>query len=164
MNAIQIGNYIKEKRFEQDLSAKELAERIGVSREELKRWEAGEKFPASESLPELSAALKVSTWSLLNGEDRPKSDRILIQLMRMTEVLRMLWVAIAGLLIMNAAVYIQPVIVKLLLLGGVSGRSFWMGLCDGTFTGFKMIGVIIFAYGIACYGQNAVSGLRRRLL
>ncbi len=160
MNTRKIGRYILRKRNEMGYTREQLAVKAGVKSSAIEKYEAGEKIPASKDIKGLCAALQVSAWSLLNGEEQPQNDRILIRLLRISEVIRMLWTAIIGLLIMNAAVYIQPVVTRLLSIEKVADDSFLYGFCNGAFTGIKIVGVVVFAYGIASYIRSAAEQKR----
>lgn len=51
------------------LSQEELAEKIGVSRQSVSKWETGQAMPEYEKLLALCEYFKVSVDSLLKGED-----------------------------------------------------------------------------------------------
>ena len=154
IDAKYVGYYIEKKRTKMGYSREsreQLAKEAGVKVTSIEKYETGQALPDSRTLPGLCAALKVSAWSLLNGEDQPQNDRLLISLLKITEVIRMLWAAIIGLLVMNFAVWIQPPVEKLMSAAGASEQSFLAGVCDGVFAGVKIVGVVVFAYGIASY-------------
>ena len=60
---------IAELRKALDLSQERLAERIGVSRQAVAKWESGETLPELEHLIRLGKLFSVSIDSLLTGED-----------------------------------------------------------------------------------------------
>lgn len=63
-------------RKEKQLSQEELAERIGVSRQAISKWEQGNGYPETEKLLVLSQELNVSLDYLMLGETRfPEKDK-----------------------------------------------------------------------------------------
>ena len=65
----KIGNFLKEKRLERNMTIEELANKIEVTEKHISKWENGEKIPDNVRLIALSAALRFS----LN--DIPKSTQ-----------------------------------------------------------------------------------------
>ena len=64
-----IGDRICQKRKETGLSQEALAERLGVSRQSVSKWERGEAVPEGERLAALAALFSVSVDWLLTGEE-----------------------------------------------------------------------------------------------
>ena len=65
-----------ELRRQQNLSQQELADRLGVSRQAISRWETGAVQPTADSVRGLAQVLQVSTDYLLNDElDDPTPPR-----------------------------------------------------------------------------------------
>ena len=60
MNNIKSGLFIKEKRNENNLTQKELAEKLNCTDKAISRWETGKGFPEMSFLIPLSEALGVS--------------------------------------------------------------------------------------------------------
>lgn len=66
-------------RKEKNLSQEELAERIGVSRQAVSKWEQGSGYPETEKLILLSQELNISLDYLMLGEMRiPETNKPLI--------------------------------------------------------------------------------------
>jgi transcriptional regulator with XRE-family HTH domain len=61
---------LREIRKERQISQEELAERIGVSRQAISKWEQGSGYPETETLIVLSQELNVSLDYLMLGETR----------------------------------------------------------------------------------------------
>lgn len=57
-----------ELRKQQDLSQQDLADRLGVSRQAISRWETGAVQPLADSVKSLAQVFQVSTDSLLNDD------------------------------------------------------------------------------------------------
>ena len=71
---IEIANRLTQLRKDKGLSQEELAEKIGVSRQAISKWERGEACPETENLIELSKLYGVSIDSILKGEEPKKEE------------------------------------------------------------------------------------------
>lgn len=69
MNTEKIGNFIKEKRKEKNLTQKELAIKLNITDRAVSKWERGLGCPDVSLLENLSKVLDVSIVEILNGED-----------------------------------------------------------------------------------------------
>lgn len=65
---MEIGNKIQELRKQQNLSQEQLAEKVGVARQTISKWELGETAPDISQAKELSKALKVSIDELVAND------------------------------------------------------------------------------------------------
>ena len=70
MDQIKIGQYIADKRKSQSMTQEQLAEKIGVSRRTISRWETGNNMPDLDVLVELADFYSVDLREILNGERR----------------------------------------------------------------------------------------------
>src|SRR6516164_11766578 len=70
MNETSLGQRLRELRDKGDLSARELAKRIGVSAPFLSDIELGRRFPSEEILGKLASALNVSQQDLKKYDNR----------------------------------------------------------------------------------------------
>ena len=68
MDQIKIGNFIKALRREKGLTQEQLAERFGVARRTVSRWETGSNMPDLDILMEMSDFYAVDLRELLDGE------------------------------------------------------------------------------------------------
>ena len=68
MNQIKIGNFIKELRKEQKLTQEQLAEKFGVARRTVSRWETGSNMPDLDILIEMADFFDVDLREILDGE------------------------------------------------------------------------------------------------
>ncbi len=68
MNQIKIGNFIKELRKEKNLTQEELAEKFGVARRTVSRWETGSNMPDLDILVEMADFYDVDLREILDGE------------------------------------------------------------------------------------------------
>lgn len=72
MDLIKIGKYIAFKRKEQDLTQKQLAEKLNMSDKSVSKWERGICLPDVTVYLELCKILDISINEFLAGEDIPK--------------------------------------------------------------------------------------------
>ena len=68
MDQVKIGRFLQELRKEQKLTQEQLAEKLGVARRTVSRWETGSNMPDLDILIELSDLYSVDLRELLNGE------------------------------------------------------------------------------------------------
>lgn len=64
----KIGRFIAERRKAQELTQKQLADRLGVSDKAVSKWETGRSMPDNAILFELCAVLETNVNELLSGE------------------------------------------------------------------------------------------------
>ena len=65
----KMGIFISEKRKAQNLTQKDLAEKLGVTDKAVSKWERGISCPDISLLVPLAKILKVTTSELLNGDN-----------------------------------------------------------------------------------------------
>lgn len=65
---MEIGNKIQELRKKNSMSQEELAEKIGVARQTISKWELGETSPDLKQAKELSKIFKISLDELTNND------------------------------------------------------------------------------------------------
>ena len=68
MNQQKIGTFLKELRNEKNLTQEQLAEKLGVSRRTVSRWETGSNMPDLDLLIEMAGYYEVDLRELLDGE------------------------------------------------------------------------------------------------
>lgn len=68
MDQQKVGGFLKELRKEKKITQEQLAERMGVSRRTVSRWETGSNMPDLDILIELSDYYDVELRDLLDGE------------------------------------------------------------------------------------------------
>lgn len=74
MNTEKTGEFITKLRTENNLTQKELADRIGVTDKAVSKWETGRGFPDISVLEILARELGVSVTELINGERMDPDD------------------------------------------------------------------------------------------
>lgn len=145
MDQIKIGNFIKALRREKGLTQEQLAERFGVARRTVSRWETGSNMPDLDILMEMSDFYAVDLRELLDGERKgEKMNKELEEtVMKVAdysndEKLKLMqsmhWLFIAGL--------IAAIVYTVLVFTGYS-LNFWGGLCSGITSGMMVVGVFI---------------------
>ncbi len=74
MDIVKIGKFLQELRKEKGITQEQLAERMGVARRTVSRWETGSNMPDVDILVELSDLYSVELREILTGER--KSERM----------------------------------------------------------------------------------------
>ena len=72
MDQIRIGRFLQDLRKEKGLTQEQLADKTGVARRTVSRWETGTNLPDLDILIELSDFYDVDLRDLLNGERKIK--------------------------------------------------------------------------------------------
>ena len=75
MDNIQFGAFVAQLRKEQELTQKELADRLNVTDKAVSKWETGKGFPDVKLLEPLAQALGVSLVKLMQGR-RQESETL----------------------------------------------------------------------------------------
>ncbi len=73
-NATYLGKNLQELRKKSNFSQEELAERLGVSRQAISKWECGESFPDTENLISIAKLYGVSLDELVNNVKETNSS------------------------------------------------------------------------------------------
>jgi len=87
----KIGKFIAERRKDQELTQKQLAEQLCISDKAVSKWETGRSLPDNALLLDLCAMLSISVNELLSGERLPegsyqrKAEENMMNLMQETE-------------------------------------------------------------------------------
>lgn len=68
MNLVKIGSMLQNLRKEKGMSQEQLAEKLGVARRTISRWETGNNMPDLDTLIEFSDFYAVDLREMLNGE------------------------------------------------------------------------------------------------
>lgn len=78
MDQVKIGNYLKTVRKNKGLTQEELAEKLGVSRRSVSRWETGANLPDIDLMIELADFYDVDLRDMLTGktEDEPVDQQL----------------------------------------------------------------------------------------
>jgi transcriptional regulator with XRE-family HTH domain len=68
MDLVKIGTFLKELRKEKNITQEELADKMGVSRRTVSRWETGSNMPDMDILIDISDFYEVDLREILDGE------------------------------------------------------------------------------------------------
>ncbi|MBS7008224.1 helix-turn-helix domain-containing protein [Anaerostipes sp.] len=156
MDEKKIGNYIAEKRLEKNLTQAQIAGSLGVKEKNVADWENGKKLPDASSIQSLCRLLDISVYAFINGEDYPKSDEVLIRLLKVSQKARQLSIALIGLFLAMAVQCAE----QMPWISGLKEGTFISGFASGVFVGTKLVGVCIFAYGLSLYAASAAKNDR----
>lgn len=148
MDLVKIGNNLRELRKENGLTQEMLAEKMGVARRTVSRWETGSNMPDLDILIDLSELYGADLRELLSGErksetmDRELKETVLDVADYSNEekerlLKRMHWIFIAG-----TACMALFLILVLAGLDNAPGYDALAGTALGAATGVLIIGVI----------------------
>ena len=96
---MSIGKRIKEAREKAGLTQAELGEKIGVTGVAVMRYEKGQRQPRPEQLQRIAAALNVSAGFLLDGRERRKVGKWLVETMWKSDKASRLYMCIDSILL-----------------------------------------------------------------
>lgn len=145
MDLVKIGKFLQDLRKEKGLTQEQLAERAGVARRTVSRWETGSNMPDLDILIELSDFYAVDLREILTGER--KSERMneevkdtVLQVaeygneakLRSAKIVRVYFVVGIIALIINA-------LMTLLEIDG----TFWTGFLKGATFGLALVSMIL---------------------
>jgi len=74
MNQEKIGNFIKQIRLENNLTQKDLADKLGVTYQAVSKWENGKNVPDIGIMKQISEEFNVNIDEILNGEKQLKKS------------------------------------------------------------------------------------------
>lgn len=145
MNQQKSGAFFKELRNEKGLTQEQLAERLGVSRRTVSRWETGRNLPDIDILIEMSDYYSVDLLELLNGERKSEkmNEEVEKTALKVAE-----WSSEEKLALMKRIhlLYLGGLIasvVYFVLLFTDHADSFLGGFCLGILLGLMILGVIM---------------------
>ena len=78
MNQEKIGNFIKEIRKKNNLTQKELADRLGVTYQAVSKWETGLNIPDIGIIRQISKMYNIDINEILDGEKNKKKNILII--------------------------------------------------------------------------------------
>lgn len=93
-----LGETIQALRRQKNLTQEQLAERVGVSRQAVSKWELNNALPDTDKLVPLARALGVSAEELLGNADRLENDRAVPQEPSARQSVRWYWLGIVPIL------------------------------------------------------------------
>lgn len=156
MNQQKIGTFLKELRNEKKLTQDQLAEKLGVSRRTVSRWETGSNMPDLDILIEMADYYEVDLRELIDGERKSgKMNKELEETVlkvadysneeKMKLTRRMHWIFLAGavsFILFFVIWFMEP-----------EDASFMYGYLEGVTLGIPLAAVLA---GAIMTGKNAV--------
>lgn len=76
LNQVKSGRFMAEMRRQQNLTQRELAEKVGVSDKTVSKWETGRSMPDNAIMLDVCLILNISVNELLSGEKFPEENYI----------------------------------------------------------------------------------------
>lgn len=142
MDMVKVGSFLQELRRQSNVTQEQLAERMGVARRTVSRWETGRNMPDLDILVELADFYEVDLREILNGERKGEhmNEELRETALQVAEysgeeklkiTRRMHWLFLAGLA--SATVYLVLVLTN-------KADDFGGGLCLGIEFGTVIIG------------------------
>lgn len=161
MDMLKMGAYLKKLRNEKNLTQEELAEKFGVTRRSVSRWETGNNLPDIDVLIEMSDFYNVELKNLIQGEinnmeNNEKETAILVDDYNKTNnnkaykaILVYLSLGIISLIINQALSFI------------ILPETFWIGFAKGATAGLSLVS-LIFAILYITGKLNSIKNAKRR--
>ena len=166
MNQQKIGTFLKELRNEKNLTQEQLAEKLGVSRRTVSRWETGSNMPDLDILIEMAGFYEVDLRELLDGErKREKMDKELEETVlkvadysneekkKLTKIMHWLYIAaVVSFIIFFVLFFIQP-----------EEPTFLFGYAEGITLGIPFVMVSVGAIMTSKYAAK-IQAFKKRIL
>jgi len=146
MNQIIIGNFIAQKRREQNLTQEQLGEKISVSNKSVSKWETGKCLPDYAVIEPLCQALNISISELLDGEENEKEHIRLYDDKQMLEMMERVQRLEKGNYLLTGIMLVVMGIALLVFSNSVEGtnvKDFISGVMAGLSVGVTLIGVFV---------------------
>ena len=163
MDMLKMGAYLKKLRSEKDLTQEELAEKFGVTRRTVSRWETGYNLPDIDVLIEMSNFYNVGLKDLLQGginnmENKEKETAILVDDYNKTNNNKSYKVVL---------IYLTLGIICLVINQMLSffdlPETFWAGFAKGATAGLSLLS-LIFAILYITGKLNSIKDAKRRIV
>ena len=163
MDMLKMGTYLKKLRNERGLTQEELAEKFGVTRRTVSRWETGYNLPDIDVLIEMSDFYNVELKDLLQGginnmENKEKQTAILVDDYNKTNNNKSYKVVL---------VYLSLGIICLIINQTLSmidlPSTFWVGFAKGATAGLSLVS-LIFAILYITGKLNSIKNAKRRII
>ena len=163
MDMLKMGTYLKKLRNERGLTQEELAEKFGVTRRTVSRWETGYNLPDIDILIEMSDFYNVELKDLLQGgnknmESKEKETAILVDDYNKTNNNKSYKVVLVYLLLGIICLVINQVLSMIQL-----PRTFWIGFAKGATAGLSLLS-LIFAILYITGKLNSIKNAKMRII
>ena len=165
MDQAKIGRFLSELRKEKKITQEQLAEKLGIARRTVSRWETGSNLPDIDLLMQLSDLYEVDLREILDGE---RKNEMLEQetketIIKVAEYQNNRDVRLSKTVMVYTFVGLAALIVHVILDSFKLEDSFWSGF-GMSFTLFLTIGVMIFVILYLTGQLSRLCDFKRRLL
>ncbi len=141
MDAIKVGNFIRELRKKNGLTQKLFGEKYGVTYQAVSKWERGINMPDISLLRQISNDFNVSIESILDGEiEKPKDTKVKKEKPQKEKIERLIYPYIFGVI---AFIFIA-LLVLLLFVNTKPKETFTFKTLSTTCNEFKVTGAIAY--------------------
>ncbi len=145
MDMLKIGRFLKELRNGTGLTQETLAEKLGVSRRTVSRWETGTNMPDFDLLIEMSDLYEVDLREILDGERRGEhmDEEMKETVLQVAEYGNEGKRRITRMLLIYFVVGIVGLIVNIVLTVLDLKETFWLGFTKGATIGLALIAMVM---------------------
>lgn len=163
MDMLRMGTYLKKLRNDKGLTQEELAEKFGVTRRSVSRWETGYNLPDIDILIEMSEFYNIELKDLLQGgannmDGNVKETAILVDDYNKTNNNRAYKVVLVYLSLGILCLVINQILSMTNL-----PETFWVGFAKGATAGLSLVS-LIFAILYITGKLNSINDIKRRLV
>ena len=163
MDMLKMGVYLKKLRNEKGLTQEELAEKYGVARRTVSRWETGYNLPDIDVLIEMSDFYNVELKDLLQGgnnnmENKEKETAILVDEYNKTNNNKSYKVVLIYLSLGIVCLVINQILSFINL-----PETFWIGFTKGATAGLSLLS-LVFAILYITGKLNNIKNTKRRII
>ena len=165
MNQIKIGEFIAQKRKEQELTQMQFAELIGVSNKTVSKWETGLRMPDVAILQNVCDVLKITVNELLAGEDlseysekeymKKAEDNVIVLMQEVSDVKESKWSGLLGILC-SIPIMIGAMVLTLVHVVGATNIVYFFNVP----TIFYMVGLFLFILGVTGAFPKYIAGYK----
>ena len=147
MNQLAIGEFISQKRKEQNMTQEQLAEKLGVSNKTVSKWECGKCMPDYSIVKPLRQELGITVSELMDGEDKgTHNDELLLNMLERIQALEKQKMSMTGILLIIMGI---ALLAFSQVLGGTAFRDFLSGFMTGISIVDMLVGVYVIGSSFA---------------
>ena len=163
MDMLKMGAYLKKLRNEKGLTQEELAEKFGVTRRSVSRWETGYNLPDIDILIEMSDFYNVELKDLLQGgnnnmENKEKETAILVDDYNKATNNKAYKVVLIYLSLGIICLIINQILSMIEF-----PETFWIGFAKGATAGLSLVS-LVFAILYITGKLNDIKNAKRRII
>ena len=162
MDMLKVGVYLKKLRNERNLTQEDVAEKFGVTRRTVSRWETGNNLPDIDILIELSDFYDIELKELLQGginknmDNKEKETVILVDDYHKAKNDKVYRITLVYLILGIVCLIINQILSMIKL-----PETFWIGFIQGVTAGLSLLSLIFAALYITGKLDNIKDAKRR---